>query len=101
MQRGIKKAYGDGKACHGLKNPFKILPLHGEKLCQCALSSFKRVRQNHLAHGHNAVALEKHVFCPAETNAFRSEFPRDARILGCVRVGPNAQNTKFIGPSQS
>jgi hypothetical protein len=61
---------------------------------------FGRLREDHLAHGQDAVLLEEHVLRPAESDPLRAEKHRRRARRGRVGVGAHAQPPPRVRPLQ-
>ncbi len=58
--------------------------------CQIGHDHFLDMRQ--------AFGLEKHMLGAAKTDALGTVFTRPFGIFGVIRIGPDPQTAKFIGP---
>ncbi len=80
------------------EDPREIVALEGDELLESRAPSLLVSREDHLAHGHDAILLEEHVLGPAQADALRAEEPRDPRVLRGVRIRPDAELAHLIGP---
>ena len=98
MQRGIEQADGDRVALHRLEDALKVAALHGQDLVERALALLLGARDDHLAHGGDAVVGEEHVLGAGQADALRAEVEGHAGIVGVVRVGAHAEVAVFVRP---
>ena len=71
VQRRIEQPDVDREPVHGLENRLEVGALHREQLGERAPPSTFIARDDHLAHGVNAVAFEEHVLGAAQPDALR------------------------------
>ena len=98
VQRRIEQADGDRQAGHDLEQLDEVLALHRLDLGQRRAAALLVVGQDHLAHGHDAVALEEHVLGAAEADALGAELARLGRIGRRLGVGADAERAELVGP---
>ena len=98
VQRRVEQPNGDRQPLHGTENPDEVGLLHGQNLAQRAHAGVGIVGQNHLADRVDAVALEEHVLGPTQADALGTERARDLGVVRRVRVGPDAQTARAVGP---
>jgi hypothetical protein len=83
---------------HGLENELvpragfpletiEVAGIRGKGWRTLLAAPFRIARDDHLAHGRDAIALEEHVFGSAEPNAFGAECPSDTGVTGRVGIG--------------
>ena len=99
MQRRIHQADCDRTALHRRQSRLNILFDIGEKLLQ-GRDAFRLSRaENHLPQreqGLFAVLSVEHVLDPEETDSLRAERAGDRRILGGIRIGPDAEFAELV-----
>ena len=98
VQRGIEQADGHRQARHDLEQVSEILPLHGQQLGERMATTRLVIREDHLAHGHDAVALEEHMLGAAQADAIGAEVAGHPRVGGGVRIGAHLHAAHQIGP---
>jgi len=91
VQRRVKESDGDGAAGHDFKEFDEIGALHRQDFCEGFAPAFDGFGKDHLAHGDDAVLIEKHVLGAGKTDAFCAEFPSGACVFGRFRVGAHAE----------
>src|SRR4029077_3888130 len=98
MQRRIKEPDRCGISLQLLKHPDEILPLERQDLRKCRFSVLLGVRQNHLAHGVDAVAFKEHVLGAAKSNANRAERERMRRLFRGVSISADLHTSDLGTP---
>ena len=78
VQRRIEQADRHRQAGHDLEQLLEIVALHRQQLGQRGLAAVGAVGEDHLAHGDDTLALEKHMFGAGEADAFGSKLARGA-----------------------
>ena len=68
-------------------------------LRQSLLAVVGVVRNNHLTHCLNALALKEHVLCTAEADALCAKFASLMRIARGIRIGANLQLAVLVRPA--
>eukprot|EP00961_Rhodomonas_salina_P160151 2156303-Rhodomonas_salina.2 len=77
VERGIKKADGDGEAVHGSEDALEVNALEGEQLRQRLLAPREVVGHDHLPHRTDALfSREEHVLGAHQPDALRAVAPR-------------------------
>src|SRR5439155_23130627 len=99
MQRGIEKTNCRWRAFQRRKDADEISPLIRQELGQRSLSFFLRPGENHLPHGIDAIAFEKHVLRSANSDAFRAKRDRVCDLLWRVRVRAHPESPELIRPA--
>src|SRR5881275_3037972 len=89
MQRRIEETNRGRSSFERLENTDEIPLLIRQQFRQRFLPVIHLARQDHFAHGIDAIALEKHVFSPAKTNAAGTESDRIFHLLWRVGVSPH------------
>jgi len=82
VQRRVEQADRHRQAGHDFEQLRKILPLHRQQFCKRGAPARLGVREDHLAHRDDALALEEHVLGAAEADSFRAETAGGARVDG-------------------
>ncbi len=100
MQGWVQEADGDRQPRHGLKDAIKVRLLYGQELGQGLSPALGAFGQDHGLDQGQAVGGHEHVLGAAEADALGPEFPGPFSVLGCVGIGPDPQDTHFIGPLQ-
>ena len=99
VQRRVQQADRYRHALHDLEQADEILALHRQDLRQCRAAALLVVRQDHFAHGADAIFVEEHVFGAAKADAFGAELHGDGRIGRCIGVGAHLEAAHAIGPA--
>ncbi len=86
VERGVEQSDRDRISLHLGKDTNKILFLHGEYLRQCLFPVLARVGKNHLPDRPDSVGFKKHMFGPAQPDAFSTEFIGYACILRRIGI---------------
>src|SRR6202041_2643848 len=86
------------KSLQRLENAEEVITLIRQQFCQRGFAGFKIVREDHLAHRVNAVALEEHMFRAREADAYGAERDGVRGLLRRVRVGADLQARGFGAP---
>src|SRR5439155_2417992 len=73
VERRIEKPDRTGQTFERRKDADEIAALVGKQFRQRSCALVLCAGENHLAHGVDPIAFEKHVFGPAEPNPFRAE----------------------------
>jgi len=89
MQRWIEQTNRGRSSFERFENADEIALLIRQQLGQRFFPIVRFARQDHLAHGVDAIALEKHVFGPAKTNAAGAKCHRIFHLLRRIGVGPH------------
>ena len=87
-----------GSPRHDLEQRDEIGALHRQELGERRPPRLLVFRQNHLAHGADAVLVEEHMLGAAEPDAFGAELDGGARIRGRIGVGAHFELARRIGP---
>ena len=98
MQGGIEQADRHRQPGHDLEQFDEIAALHRQQLCERRLPAGEIIGEDHLAHGGQPVAFEKHMLGAAKTDAVRAEFPRRARVRRRFRIGAHLHAARRVGP---
>ncbi len=98
VQRRIEQPDGERQAGHDLEELDEILALHRQKLVQRRAALLDGLREDHLAHGEDAVGIEEHVLGAAEPDALGAEFARGAGIERGLGVGADLEPADLVGP---
>ena len=98
MQGRIKQTNCGRTTLQCFKDSGEILALKGEKLFQCRSSILFVIRQNHLAHRINPIALEEHMLRAAKTNSAGSESNGIGNLRGRIRIRPDALLCGLLAP---
>src|SRR5687767_1424767 len=80
MERRIEEADGCRIPLQRTEYPGKVFALIRQQLGERRLSRVERVRENHLPHGVDAIALEEHVLGAAQADAHGAERDRVAGL---------------------
>ena len=99
MQRRVEQADGHRQAGHDLEQFGEILALHRQDFGQGGAPAVGVGGENHLAHGDDPVAFEKHMLGAAETDALGAEVAGGARVGRGFGVGAHAQPAQIVGPA--
>mmetsp|Transcript_14086 Transcript_14086/g.33214 ORF Transcript_14086/g.33214 Transcript_14086/m.33214 type:complete len:308 (+) Transcript_14086:792-1715(+) len=101
VERGIKKADGDGEAVHGSEDALEVAALEGEQLRQRLLAPREVVGHDHLPHRTDALfSREEHVLGAHQPDALRAVAPRRRHVLRGVRVPEHFQVPPLVRPRQ-
>ena len=100
VQRRIEQPDVDRVAVHRLEDRLEVGALHREQLGERAPPSALVARDDHLAHGVNAVALEEHVLGATQADPFGAERRAPTRVLRRVGVGAHLEPARFVGPAR-
>ncbi len=98
VQRRVEEADGDRQALHLLEDAEEVPLLHRQDLGQGALAPFQVLGQDHLAHGHDPVALEEHVLGAAQADALGPELAGDRGVVGGVGIGADLEPAVLVDP---
>ena len=99
MQRRIQQADGHGQLVHDAQDRLEVALLHGQELVQGLAPPLLAVGQDHLPDRVDALLLEEHVLGAAQADALGAEVPADARLLGQVGVGLDAEPAGLVHPA--
>ena len=99
VQRRIEQPDRDRQPAHDREQIDEVGALHRQELLQRRAPARFVVGQDHLAHGDDAVALEKHMLGAAEADALGPEGPRRAGVARRVGVGANLESARRVGPT--
>ena len=98
MQRRVEQSDRDRQAGHDLEQIGEVLPLHRQQFGERGAPAFFGLREDHLAHRDDALALEEHVLGAAQADAFGAEAARGARVERRLGVGAHLHPAHPVGP---
>ncbi len=98
VQRRVEQPDRHRQAAHDLEQLDEIAALHRQELGERGAARGLVLRQNHFAHGADAVFLEEHVLGAAQPDAFGAELDRGARVGRRIGVGAHFQLAHAVGP---
>ena len=98
VERRVEQPDGDREPLHGAEDGLEVGALHRQQLGQRALPAGRVLRDDHLAHGSQPLALEEHVLGAAEADAFGAEVPAAVRVGRRVGVDPHPELPHAVGP---
>ncbi len=98
VQGWIEEADRHRPVAHLAEDAEEVLALHRQDLRERGPALVERLGQDHLSHRHDAPGLEEHVLRAAQADALGAEDPSDARVVGRVGVGADAEPAPRVGP---
>mmetsp|Transcript_33123 Transcript_33123/g.38543 ORF Transcript_33123/g.38543 Transcript_33123/m.38543 type:complete len:414 (+) Transcript_33123:1074-2315(+) len=101
VQRGVEQANRNRSLTHDLEDANEVTFLQRFNKCKGLLTTSSIGGKNHLAHGVDALTLEEHVLCAAETNTICSKVEGRLGILGDVSIGTHAKALKILAPREN
>ncbi len=96
MQRRIEQADACWTAGQGAEDAFEIALLQWQQLVERGFAIFQGFRQNHLANGDDAIALEEHVLRAAKADAICPESDSVFDLIGLICIGAETELAVFI-----
>ncbi len=99
VQRRVERAHRHGALAHHAEDAGEVVALHRQELGQRRLARRGVVGEDHLAHRHDALALEEHVLRAAEADALGAEGDRVAALVGLVGVRAHAHRARSCRPT--
>ena len=100
VERRVEEADGHGQPGHGLEDSLEVALLQRQEPVERAAALLLVAREDHLADDREPLVGHEHVLGAAEPDPLRAELARLRRILGRVRVGPHAQASEIVGPTE-
>ena len=95
VKRRIQKTNIHRISVHCTENTLKVFLLIGKEFCQCFLTTFNILRENHFAHSYDLFIVEEHVFCSAKTDTYSSEITGNFSIMRRICISTNLQMRIF------
>src|ERR1700704_6112571 len=89
VKRWVEETNGRRETAQLLEHSDEVRALIRQQLRERFFPLVGVFRENHFAHGVNAIALEKHVLGAAQSNARRAETDGVTCLLGVIRIGSN------------
>ena len=102
VQGWVEEPDGDGEAVHGLEDRLEVGDLGFLQLAEGGSLGRSIAAEDEPAHDRQPVGGEEHVLGAAESDALRSEFAGERRIVGGVGVGPDLDvpSGHVVGPGE-
>ena len=102
VQRWVEEPDRDGEAVHGLEDRLEVGDLGFLQLVERGSLGRSIAAEDEPAHDRQPVGGEEHVLGAAESDALRSEFAGERRIVGGVGVGPDLDvpSGHIVGPGE-
>ena len=85
----VKQTDVDVATVHSLEDAVEVYHLIRQQLVKSFLATFYRVGKNHLAHGHNLLVVEEHMFCTCQADALCTEGTCHLCVMRSVGIGAN------------
>src|SRR5689334_20769546 len=98
VQWWVEETYGGREAFQFSENADEISPLIRQQFRECGFAVVDLFGENHLTHGVDAIALEEHMFRPAETDAGGAESDSIRSLLGSIGVGTHGHARDLVAP---
>ena len=98
VQRRIEQPDGDRQRAHDLEQLDEIRPLHRQKFCERCAARGLVLREDHLAHGADAVLVEEHMLGAAQPDALGAELERGAGVGRRIGIGAHFELAHGVGP---
>mmetsp|Transcript_48308 Transcript_48308/g.155723 ORF Transcript_48308/g.155723 Transcript_48308/m.155723 type:complete len:444 (-) Transcript_48308:185-1516(-) len=98
VQGRVEQAHRHGQPVHDGEELHHVRALHDQELVQGCPAAGLIQSQYHLAHRHDAVALEKHVLSAHEPDAFCTEISGGPGVCRSLGVGANLHTSEAIRP---
>ena len=99
MQGRVKQPDTHRQALHDIEQFHEIAALHGQQTFQHFAAIIRIIGKDHLAHDAEAITVKEHMLCAAQPNPLGVKVARGLGICGGVRIGTDANITKFLGPA--
>ena len=106
VQRRIDQADDDRVAvaslgvAHGAEDALEVAALEWQQLIERLLAFREVRREDHALDDRQALLLHEHVLGAAEADALRAEGDGALRVARVVRVGPDAERARLVGPAE-
>ena len=99
MQRRVEQPDRDRQALHRPEDALEVGPLQGQQLLERLAAGIDGLRQDHLPHRQDPLALEEHMFGPAQPDPFARQISRPLGVFGRVGIGADLRASGTCRPT--